>query len=65
MTVKTIKPNNNSSASKKTQVARMFDNIAKSYDFLNHTLSFGMDYYWRYRAIKEISNKPDKIPNNT
>ena len=61
MTVKTIKPNNNSSASKKTQVAKMFDNIAKSYDFLNHTLSFGMDYYWRYRAIKEISNKPDKI----
>ena len=42
-----IKPQQNSSKSKKKQIANMFDNIAKSYDFLNHTLSFGMDFYWR------------------
>ena len=28
--------------SKKAQVARMFDNIAHSYDFLNHFFSLGI-----------------------
>ena len=40
---------------------KMFDNIAKSYDFLNHTLSFGMDFYWRRRAIKYLTNNPKTI----
>ena len=40
---------------------KMFDNIAKSYDFLNHTLSFGMDFYWRRKAIKCLTNNPKKI----
>lgn len=39
----------------------MFDNIAKNYDFLNHSLSFGMDFYWRKRAIKQLTNNPKKI----
>ena len=39
----------------------MFDNIAKSYDFLNHTLSFGMDFYWRKKAISKLTNNPKKI----
>ncbi|NUQ82345.1 MAG: bifunctional demethylmenaquinone methyltransferase/2-methoxy-6-polyprenyl-1,4-benzoquinol methylase UbiE [Bacteroidetes bacterium] len=30
----------------------MFNNIARTYDLLNHVLSFGIDYYWRYRAIR-------------
>lgn len=38
--------------SKKEQVARMFDNIAHSYDFLNHLFSFGIDVLWRKRAIR-------------
>ncbi|MDA0913455.1 MAG: bifunctional demethylmenaquinone methyltransferase/2-methoxy-6-polyprenyl-1,4-benzoquinol methylase UbiE [Bacteroidetes bacterium] len=38
--------------SKKRQVARMFDNIAHSYDFLNHFFSLGIDVLWRKRAIK-------------
>ena len=39
----------------------MFDNIAKSYDFLNHFLSFGMDFYWRKKAISKLTNNPKKI----
>ena len=39
----------------------MFDNIAANYDFLNHSLSFGMDYYWRRKAIKQLTNNPKTI----
>jgi len=46
-----IKPYN-SSASKKKEVALMFNNIAKSYDFLNHFLSLNIDKYWRRKTIK-------------
>lgn len=37
---------------KKNQVKKMFDNIAGRYDFLNHFLSFGLDFYWRKKALK-------------
>jgi len=37
---------------KKEQVKFIFENIAKSYDFLNHLLSFGLDFYWRKKALK-------------
>jgi demethylmenaquinone methyltransferase/2-methoxy-6-polyprenyl-1,4-benzoquinol methylase len=40
-----------SDASKKTEVASMFNNIAKTYDFLNHFLSLGIDIIWRKKAI--------------
>lgn len=33
----------------------MFDNIARTYDFLNHFLSFGIDRNLRRRAIKFLS----------
>jgi demethylmenaquinone methyltransferase/2-methoxy-6-polyprenyl-1,4-benzoquinol methylase len=33
----------------------MFDSISRRYDFLNHFLSFGIDRFWRWRAIKIIS----------
>ena len=36
---------------KREQVEQMFDNIAHSYDTLNHTLSFGVDKRWRNAAI--------------
>jgi demethylmenaquinone methyltransferase/2-methoxy-6-polyprenyl-1,4-benzoquinol methylase len=38
--------------SKKEQVAAMFDNISNRYDFLNHTLSLGIDILWRKKAIR-------------
>ena len=36
---------------KKEQVAEMFDNISKRYDFLNHLLSMGIDKRWRKKAV--------------
>jgi len=51
----------NSSESKKKQVSEMFDNIANSYDFLNHSLSLGMDNVWRKIAIKKLTNNPKSI----
>jgi len=50
-----IKPYRDSSAGKKEQIATMFDRIAPKYDFLNHTLSFGIDKIWRRKAIRLIS----------
>ena len=44
---------------KKTKVKRIFDSISPHYDFLNHLLSFGLDFYWRKKALKLslLSNK--------
>lgn len=43
-----------SQGSKAEQVEVMFDNIAPAYDKLNHTLSFGIDRYWRRKAIGRL-----------
>jgi len=51
----------NTTEGKKKQVTKMFDNIAGSYDFLNHTLSLGMDNVWRKIAIKKLTNNPTTI----
>lgn len=40
--------------SKREQVEQMFDNIAHSYDTLNHTLSFGIDHQWRKAAMRHL-----------
>ena len=37
--------------SKAAQVEKMFDHIAPAYDNLNHLLSWGIDKYWRKKAI--------------
>ncbi|TVR77667.1 MAG: bifunctional demethylmenaquinone methyltransferase/2-methoxy-6-polyprenyl-1,4-benzoquinol methylase UbiE [Saprospirales bacterium] len=48
--------------SKKEQVARMFDNIAWKYDFLNRFLSLGIDKRWRKKAIRRLnSHQPEYI----
>lgn len=49
-----IKPYGKDRGSKREQVEHMFDNIAHSYDLLNHTLSFGVDKIWRNCAISYL-----------
>lgn len=46
---------------KKTQVKRIFDSISYKYDFLNHFLSAGIDFYWRKKAIQLSGMNPDSI----
>ena len=46
---------------KKKLVTRLFNDIARRYDFLNHFFSFGIDYYWRNRLIKSIHPQKDHI----
>ncbi len=53
---KTITPYQDNTVTKKQQVADMFNNIAKTYDFLNHFLSLGIDIIWRKKAINELKN---------
>lgn len=36
------------------KVEKMFSGIANKYDFLNHILSFGIDYYWRERLANKV-----------
>ncbi len=57
-----ITPYQDSSATKKEQVASMFDRIAGRYDFLNHFLSLGIDKVWRKKAIAEFRDStPQKL----
>jgi len=48
-----IKPYDKSKE-KGEQVEQMFDNIAHSYDLLNHRLSWGIDRRWRRKAIDQL-----------
>src|SRR6186997_1742823 len=50
----TIVPFQESTDDKKAQVAKMFDQIAHRYDFLNHFLSAGIDVGWRKTAIRQL-----------
>ncbi len=49
------------SPNKKKQVQRIFDSISYKYDFLNHLLSAGVDFYWRKKAIKFSSMDENTI----
>ena len=49
-----IKPYNQSTDSKKDQVARMFDGISGRYDLLNRLLSMGIDVRWRRVALRML-----------
>jgi len=50
----TVTPYHHQQGTKKQQVADMFNNISKTYDFLNHFLSLGIDIIWRKKAINEL-----------
>ncbi len=42
---------------RKKESYKIFDDIAKTYDFLNHFLSFGIDIYWRNQMLKHLPIK--------
>jgi demethylmenaquinone methyltransferase/2-methoxy-6-polyprenyl-1,4-benzoquinol methylase len=46
-----VVPYSSENTSKKEQVAKMFNNISRRYDFLNHFLSLGIDRGWRKKAV--------------
>jgi demethylmenaquinone methyltransferase/2-methoxy-6-polyprenyl-1,4-benzoquinol methylase len=57
-----VTPYSHSKDSKKQQVAQMFDAISGKYDFLNRSLSFGIDVYWRKKMVRELKKiKPQSI----
>lgn len=59
---KEIIPYKDNNATKKEQVADMFNNISHSYDFLNHFMSLGIDIIWRKKAIGELKkDRPARI----
>lgn len=57
----TVIPYKEQTSGKKEQVATMFNNISKKYDFLNHFLSLGIDILWRKKAIKLLKELQPKI----
>ncbi|MBR2073247.1 MAG: class I SAM-dependent methyltransferase, partial [Alistipes sp.] len=44
----------NSNKSKKEEVQQMFDNIAPTYDKLNHIFSLSIDKMWRRRVVRLV-----------
>ena len=46
--------NNGQKSAHDQAVQGMFGGIARFYDLLNHVLSFGVDYYWRWELAKSI-----------
>lgn len=56
-----VTPYKDGPGSKKEQVAKMFNNISRRYDLLNHLLSLGIDIVWRKQAIKKLREDKPKI----
>ena len=56
-----VTPYKDKNATKKEQVADMFNNISKTYDFLNHFMSLGIDILWRKKAIRELEKSQPQL----
>jgi len=57
-----VKPYGSDDKSKKQEVAEMFNNISKKYDFLNHFLSVGIDKLWRKKAVAQLKDiQPQRL----
>lgn len=56
-----ITPYHSNTATKKEQVATMFNNISGTYDFLNHFMSLGIDILWRKKAIRELKSIQPRV----
>ncbi|MBC7537996.1 MAG: bifunctional demethylmenaquinone methyltransferase/2-methoxy-6-polyprenyl-1,4-benzoquinol methylase UbiE [Bacteriovorax sp.] len=48
---------NNQIELRKKESYKIFNEIASTYDLLNHTLSFGIDIYWRKKLLKHLPQK--------
>lgn len=48
---------NNEISERKKESYKIFNEIASTYDLLNHTLSFGIDIYWRKKLLKHLPQK--------
>jgi len=48
-------------ASKKEEVAEMFNKISGSYDFLNRFFSLGIDVLWRQRALRIVRQSHPEV----
>jgi len=46
---------------KKKKVRQIFEGIAHRYDFLNHLLSLGFDFYWRKKALAHTKMNDESI----
>lgn len=42
-----------------TRIRRMFGEISPRYDFMNHLLSGGTDFYWRWRTVRAARPEGD------
>lgn len=51
-----MKPYNDTN-DKKSQIREMFDNIAPTYDRLNHLLSMNVDRLWRRRTVRIVAGQ--------
>ena len=51
-----VKPYINQAGTKKEQVESMFDSIAPRYDWLNRSLSFGIDRRWRKHLVNLLAD---------
>jgi demethylmenaquinone methyltransferase/2-methoxy-6-polyprenyl-1,4-benzoquinol methylase len=58
--MKTINPLN-TPIEEPASIQKMFNEIAPTYDLLNHFLSFGLDIRWRKKAIKLLKEKEGGI----
>lgn len=47
----------NDTKDKKSQIKAMFDNIAPTYDRLNHLLSMNIDRLWRRRTVRLVAHQ--------
>ncbi|PWJ43407.1 bifunctional demethylmenaquinone methyltransferase/2-methoxy-6-polyprenyl-1,4-benzoquinol methylase UbiE [Sediminitomix flava] len=56
-----VLPYKDKEASKKEQVADMFNNISPKYDLLNRLLSVGIDIIWRKKAVKLLKKEQPKL----